>query len=855
VRRRVSDPGSWRSHAYLALTITLFAVAPPVLAFTTTVPTGSSLVAIGGHPEPRTDPHPLIEHFPLGNLLNFELDFVNQGSPVTFTEGHVQYLDETGTPLLAEQIFNVTRFEEVAVRIGSPQGTAGVVEMGERIILLFPFEELPHNVVPATVDVELFFQEFPGDPLAFRDIELTEYHPPPGQTYTYPTKDPAVGHWFSGNSHELGTPGGAAHRRGGLRRNGQTVWVNQGYAYDIDVHKSGASCDDGNGGSGLSCTQGSDYFCWGEPIHAIADGTVVLLIQGNPDNLEPLCALRQDCSMCTSYDGGPNMDQPVPPLCPFAAGAGGCNNQPDEGLCGATTDPCPPSSGLFPGSGNQVVLQHPNGEFSTYAHMMEGSNDHLMCGQSVPQGPRIGNIGMTGTGSNPHHHFSTLSTPGPEAQVAENFPIYFNNVVFETPVFFTPRRQLDVSLPSGTDILDILPPPAPIPPNAPLPPGPVAEVEPNDTLAAHNALSLPTTVSGTAEYAQVGDLAVRGDGMEDVYRVDLAAADALRLDLVTLTSGANLDLYVLDENLRVMNETKQGTAQSGPERVCLELEPGAYYPLVTNVDLPPSADAEYTLSVQSDPQTIACTLSDPGPLAVDASCEAAVEFTIAIHDNCCLSPDTLNLQVTATNPTDNATLAPVVLDPPTVLSPTDVSVNGTVPVSDLTSCPATVRIEASAEDCSGHAASTVTAATGCEVDVIDTLPPVVTSTVSTDVLWPPNHALVDVGLETVVTDGCDADVADSLVTSVTSSREARRAGFPQTTRRPRALGLEGHAHTLSECRTWMSEPWRRCSVTKGRGPARSRRRCRPSGSGPKARPWRRMPCASGATQRAASTRA
>lgn len=775
--------------------------ASPLFAFSTSVPAGSGLVAIGAHPEPRNDPRPLIEHFPLKNLLNFELDFVNQGTDVTFTEGRVQFFDETGSPLLAQKVFDALRFDEVAVRFGSAQGTGGVVKAGERIVLLFPFECLPHNVVPATVDVELYFVEFPGDPLAFRDIALTEYHARPGQTYTYPTIDPAVGHWFSGNSHELDTSGGSGHRRGGLRLNGNTVWVNQRYAYDIDVQKGGVSCDNGGGGSGTSCTQNSNYFCWGEPLHAIGDGTVVLLIQGNPDNPEPLCAARQDCSMCTSYNGGPNMDQPVPPLCAFAPGAGGCNNQPNEGLCGATSDPCPPSSGLFPGSGNQVVLQHPNGEFSTYAHMMQGSNDHLVCGQFVAQGARIGNIGMTGTGSNPHNHFSTLSTPGPEAQIAENFPVYFNNVQFRTPGFLTPRRQLDVSLPSGTDILDILPPPAPIPGNAPAPPGPVNEVEPNNTLATHQALTVPATVSGTAEFAQVGDLAVRGDGIEDVFRVDLSAADSLRLDLVTTTPGPNLDLYVLDENLRVLNETRQGTAQSGPERVCLELGAGAYYSLVTNVDLPASVDGKYTLSVQSDPQTIACTLADTGPIAVDADCEAPVGFTIAIHDNCCLNVDTLKLEVTATNPGNNAKLGPVVLNPPTVLGPTDVTVTGTVTVSDLTSCPAKIRIAASAQDCSGHAVSTTTLASGCAVDVVDALPPVVTSTLATSVLWPVDHELIDVGLHTTVTDGCDAGVADSLTTSVFADEPevpVQGDGTGQTA--PDAANLDGAVRLRAERR-------------------------------------------------------
>ncbi len=139
-----------------------------------------------------------------------------------------------------------------------------------------------------------------------------------------------------------------------------------------------------------------------------------------------------------------------------------------------------------------------------------------------------------------------------------------------------------------------------------------------------------------------------------------------------------------------------------------------------------------------------------------------------MHDNCCLDPDELNLQVTASNPTNNATLGAVILDPLNVISPTDITVTGTVTVSELTSCPAKVEIQATTDDCSGNTVDTATQNGNAVVLVEDTIPPVVSSSVATSSLWPPNHDLVSIGFASFATDGCDANVTDSLITAVWS---------------------------------------------------------------------------------------
>jgi hypothetical protein len=101
---------------------------------------------------------------------------------LNFKEGKVRYLDENGNQILPEDTIDVILFESVAARNGGDESaTNGKITVGQRLFLFFPFEGLPHNVVPQAIEVDLFFDEF-VDPLSFRNIATEEYHAPPGQT-------------------------------------------------------------------------------------------------------------------------------------------------------------------------------------------------------------------------------------------------------------------------------------------------------------------------------------------------------------------------------------------------------------------------------------------------------------------------------------------------------------------------------------------------------------------------------------------------------------------------------------------------------------------------------------------------
>jgi hypothetical protein len=827
---------------FLVFLVLAASISPPALAGgIVTQPPGSDLIITSPGPESPS----LIEHFPFENLISWEI-FLNRGrcygspanpgtcsggpdnanvctsnancgsAPLTFTGGEARLYDADGnlidvngnitgmgipiTPTLFEQtarwfgnkdegVPDNVRLADLGLcqgdnaqlcvgpgsddvdRCGStgnnacdPRPSAGFVPANSNLGIPFPFEKLRHNVLAFSSGMDLCFAEFdnpPGTckPLQITNVALTEYRHQ-GQTYIYPLGNPSIagGTLFSGpgGGHEINTN----HR---LARN-------QRYAYDVGVLLGGSD----RSGTGSVNT---DYFIYEEPVFAMADGDIVTLEKGHVEN-------------------------DMPPDLGFG---GFCESRRCDGM---TTDTCSTegpgaADDIIPGSGNSLVVQHDSEEHTGYAHMKTGSNDLLACFGSLNRGDQIGVVGNSGSSSAPHIHFGSLDREGPEDNNNYGFPTYWNNVQFASRQGDTPRRQLDTGMPTLPDRITwtILAPPVPLPANPSMGSGSLIEAEPNDLLADHDTIEVPAIVSATLEDADVGEMAVRGDAIEDIFRVELSGPDSLRFDLVAANPGANLDLYLLNEDLLVLNETQEGTSPSGIERACFELDAGAYYAFVSNVDLTRNGDEDYELSVESDPQTIAVTIEQGADsIEVDAQCEATVEFAIDLHDNCCLDPSSelaLGLVVTPSNPTGNLTIGTLTLDPPQVLSESDLLVTGRVEVSDLTSCPAVLQIDARAQDCQGNVVDTEFDGGNDAIDIFDTMPPVVTSNVTESRLWPPNHGLVDVGFERTATDNCDADVAQSLITRAWAD-EAETVSRGAGRHAPDAKDLDGDVKLRAE---------------------------------------------------------
>jgi subtilisin family serine protease len=141
--------------------------------------------------------------------------------------------------------------------------------------------------------------------------------------------------------------------------------------------------------------------------------------------------------------------------------------------------------------------------------------------------------------------------------------------------------------------------------------GPTAEAEPNNTLAAAQAVAVPATVAGQIATSDDGAVEiVYGDGsrdtVEDFYRLSLAAETSLSITL-TPAGDADLDLGLmtdLDGNGEYTFEQEFLSANpaSGPGQAegleNLVLPAGTYYVACTIYDGAPRVDSDsYTLAI------------------------------------------------------------------------------------------------------------------------------------------------------------------------------------------------------------------------------------------------------------------
>ena len=102
------------------------------------------------------------------------------------------------------------------------------------------------------------------------------------------------------------------------------------------------------------------------------------------------------------------------------------NDRPDQPVDGvsdaALFAPEYPDGG---DTGNSVVIDHGNGEFSLLAHLQQGSV-RVRPGDSVAQGDTLGLLGNSGDTTGPHIHYQLQD--GPRWEYANGLPVQFDNV-------------------------------------------------------------------------------------------------------------------------------------------------------------------------------------------------------------------------------------------------------------------------------------------------------------------------------------------------------------------------------------------------------------------------------------------
>jgi murein DD-endopeptidase MepM/ murein hydrolase activator NlpD len=202
---------------------------------------------------------------------------------------------------------------------------------------------------------------------------------------------PMMGQWFSA----VGPTPHTAHR-----------WaLPEEFAFDI------VSLGDGTRSYRGSGTAFEDYHAYGADILAAADGTVVAV---KADVAEDPTTLRQPGETAEAY--GERMGAYQMQLV---------------------------ASDISLIAGNYIAIDHGNGEFSLYAHLMPGSVT-VKVGDVVKAGQLMARLGSSGNSTEPHLHFQVCD--GPVPLNCAGIPVNFTNIELPYADYPRPLQSGDIVL-------------------------------------------------------------------------------------------------------------------------------------------------------------------------------------------------------------------------------------------------------------------------------------------------------------------------------------------------------------------------------------------------------------------------
>ncbi|HEY0157620.1 MAG TPA: M23 family metallopeptidase [Thermoanaerobaculia bacterium] len=297
---------------------------------------------------------PLIEQTKSGQALNFDLLLRNDGSaPVTIEEVEATVLAPDGK-MIAQR------------RLSSNGGSIDLLlqrelKAGEKMVVFNPFPELERDLDLGTIRYDFKFENERSsvtvNPRPY-DTKADLILPMRGRVFVHD------GHDFLSHHRRLDITGGMTTALG--------ITTNMmRYAYDLVLVDERGSMHRGDG------EKNEEWYGFGQPILAPADGTVVLARGDQPDGTKsqraPLDrdAVMKDVSM------------------------------------------------LF---GNVVIIDHGSGEFSVLGHMRQGSVP-VKTGERVKRGQKIGELGASGDAMFPHLHYQLQR----DAKTGEGLPSYFRD--------------------------------------------------------------------------------------------------------------------------------------------------------------------------------------------------------------------------------------------------------------------------------------------------------------------------------------------------------------------------------------------------------------------------------------------
>jgi murein DD-endopeptidase len=298
------------------------------IALTSIEPT---VVRIGGH-----------------NALCYELYIVNSGSsPIELSrvqvlslDSHEVLLDQAGDALAAA-LRHSSKTQPAA-------GTTGLIAPGEQVIYYAWVDLKAGAPVPSAIDHALTMKPQGGSDevkIVTRTITV--------KSATETIESPLRGkNWLAGNG-----PGNTSgHRRGVIPLDG-VAEVPQRFAIDwVQVDKSGKTYSGDE-------KKNENYFCYGQKIHAVAEGVVTEVKDGIPQNV-------------------PGVDSRAVPIT------------------------------LETVAGNHIILDLGHGVYAFYAHLQPGSL-RVKLGDHVKSGDVIALLGNSGNSTEPHLHFHLIDHNSP----------------------------------------------------------------------------------------------------------------------------------------------------------------------------------------------------------------------------------------------------------------------------------------------------------------------------------------------------------------------------------------------------------------------------------------------------------
>jgi murein DD-endopeptidase len=301
-------------------------------------------------PETFTSIEPTVVHIDGHNALCYELYVVNMSSTAAELT-RVQVRSAGSEQVLLEQSgAALSAALKHSAKDAPAVGAVGLIAPGEQIVF-YAWVDLPAgSAVPTAIDHVLTMKQQGGSDelqIVTRAIKV--------KPVTVTIQSPLRGsNWLAGNG-----PGNTSgHRRGIIPLDGAAD-VPQRFAIDwVEVDKSGKTYSGDE-------KKNESYYCYGQKIHAVADGVVTEVKDGIPQNV-------------------PGASSRAVPITLETVG------------------------------GNHIILDLGGGVFAFYAHLQPGSL-RVKLGDHVKTGQVIALLGNSGNSTEPHLHFHLIDRSSPLA--------------------------------------------------------------------------------------------------------------------------------------------------------------------------------------------------------------------------------------------------------------------------------------------------------------------------------------------------------------------------------------------------------------------------------------------------------